>query len=276
VKVPGISDSEFKSHLEQPKWNAENQPFGLHLLDSATAVLTIPTFAPPSGFDFPRFLADSIANVNRHRIKNLILDLRGNDGGESFGPAIAASVLAHSFRPYRSMTARTNDLSLLTAYSKLSPDFVSGFGKSLKAVRPDVFEVLPSIASELEVQKPITHPYLGKLWVLVDGEVFSAASALCSVLKTEHRAIFVGEETGGAYSGFSGGDFVVPTLPNSKIRIIVPLYRIHLASEAEDDARRGIQPDLRFEPSVGSVIRGVDSEMNFVRRLIANGGRHLR
>jgi|GEM_PF-6271058 len=270
VSVPALRDQDYKSKLKSPKWSAEDQTFGYRTINSSTAKLTIPTFAPPAEFNFPKFLSDSITDANRRHIKDLILDLRGNDGGESFGPAIASAVLAKPFRAYKSMTARTDDISMLTSFSHLDSDFVSNFAKSVVPRRKGLFEALPAAQPELAAQKPIPEPFKGKLWVLIDGEVFSAASALCSILKTEHRAIFVGEETGGAYSGFSGGDFVVATLPNSKIRMVVPMFRINLAVAAGRETKQGIKPDFTFEPDVESVTNGVDSELDFVRRLMSS------
>lgn len=57
----------------------------------------------------------------------------------------------------------------------------------------------------------------GEVYVLINGGSFSATTLLAANLKSSGRAVFVGEETGGAYNGCVAGSLPVYTTPNSKL-----------------------------------------------------------
>ena len=118
------------------------------------------------------------------------------------------------------------------------------------------------------LQQPQKEPYAARLWVLTDGEVFSATAQFCSVVRSHHRGTFVGQETGGAYHGNSSGEEAVISLPTSQLRIAVPLLRYEMAVADPSAPRRGIIPEYPFQPTIQQILAKEDAELEYVLNLI--------
>ena len=81
------------------------------------------------------------------------------------------------------------------------------------------------------------------------------------------RASFIGEETGGGYYGNNSGMETTLTLPNSKMRVRVPMYEYWNAVPGYDGKRRGTRPDHPSETKVGNLLRGVDEQLELALKL---------
>lgn len=134
------------------------------------AVLRIPAFSPPvfenSAVEFLKTLGP---------VKALILDLRGNHGGST--PEILVAALMD--RPYRWKAESTPaTIAVLRAWGMLGRHTELAWGADI---------VQPS------------HPlYAGPLYILIDGGCFSACEDLLVPFKDNHRAVLIGERTGGS------------------------------------------------------------------------------
>ncbi|MVM39000.1 hypothetical protein GO730_18030 [Spirosoma sp. HMF3257] len=117
----------------------------------------------------------------------------------------------------------------------------------------------------LEQFPKATH-FNGQLTVLANGATGSMAGVVCSFLKSNQRAVFIGEETGGAMEGPTARSFTKLTLPNTHIRIEVPLTKtVHAVRYTKG---RGVIPDYWIEPIIEELIDGVDTELNFALKLL--------
>ncbi len=94
-----------------------------------------------------------------------------------------------------------------------------------------------------KARKPKSNNYKGNIYVLINGASFSASSILSTHLKATERAIFVGEETGGAYNGTVAGLFAPVELPNSKVKMKIGLMTIKTPHHISPDGF-GIKPDV--------------------------------
>ncbi|MEO8821009.1 MAG: hypothetical protein ABI374_09225, partial [Ginsengibacter sp.] len=78
-----------------------------------------------------------------------------------------------------------------------------------------------------------------------------------------------GEETGGGWYGNSG--IMIPdiTLPNTKIRVRLPFFRLvqyqHITVKGT-----GVFPDIYVGPNWRDILHGVDTKIQKVRELITN------
>ncbi|MFU1858762.1 S41 family peptidase [Sphingobacterium sp. NGMCC 1.201703] len=123
------------------------------------------------------------------------------------------------------------------------------------------------MGSKIEKSKP--HRYRGRLFVLIDGGTFSAASLIATNLKAGKRAIFVGEETGGAAGGTVAGYLPVLKLPNSHLRWRFGLMNIKPYFQVAEEGR-GVMPDVPVVRSIDDVITGKDPVMDKVLKSIGN------
>ena len=61
--------------------------------------------------------------------------------------------------------------------------------------------------------------------MLMNGASGSMASVVATFLKANERAIFIGEESGGTMEGNTSLDYGKLQLPNTKIRVEIPMTR---------------------------------------------------
>ena len=84
----------------------------------------------------------------------------------------------------------------------------------------------------------------------------SAASELVALTHGSKRAVIIGEETGGCYYGAKGGRFINLILPNSQLKVRIPLIRIY--TDVPEDfvcqpKGRGTRPDYDIKLTVDEV-----------------------
>jgi len=144
-------------------------PLGFEIIeDKETAVLTIPTFIYyDSVAYFGRFMDSCFHLISARHIGHLILDLRGNDGGDPFCSSILLSYLQPHPVPY-----------FADSYGKYGP----------------LSEPLPL---------PENH-FTGRLYTLVDGSCGSTNGHFCALLKYHRIGKFVGTPTGATYKCNAG------------------------------------------------------------------------
>jgi hypothetical protein len=84
---------------------------------------------------------------------------------------------------------------------------------------------------------------------------------VASFLKGYGRGTFIGEESGGAMEGPTSMGYGELVLPNTNIRIEIPLTKsVHLLKYEKG---RGVFPDYPVTPNISSLIKGKDDELQF-------------
>ena len=89
---------------------------------------------------------------------------------------------------------------------------------------------------------------------------------LTSWLKQHTSTIFIGTQAGGGYNGNDGASFPTITLPNSKIRIRIPAYRLILDSNSIDFT--GITPEYKPFQTKNHLNDSIDITLNYTLELI--------
>jgi len=241
--------------------------------DSSIAVLKIRDF---SNGNYKKFYSNSFRQLDTLKTNTLILDLRDNPGGYLRDAMDLYSYLSDSdfvFIDRSEVVSRTSILH--TNYFRGNPLFFNAllFAFSpikLVAMGITLLKVKKEAGNKFYYPFPGSKPghskpdrFKGKLYVLINGGSFSATCLLSSNLKGSHRAVFVGEETGGAFNGTVAGKMPVFTLPESKLHVqfglalIQPYYKTELEG-------RGIFPDIEIKPILEDRIKGKDLELQWV------------
>ena len=209
-----------------------------------TAVLTLQTFfdgfLEQTGENFKKFLDSSFNDIKNKRIEKLLIDVRSNQGGNDNNGALLYSYLTD--KPFRYYA------SLETATEKFTEN-----GHSL-----------------LGLQQPNQNSFSGKVYILMNGRSFSGVAEFASIVKTNGRGIFIGEECGGGYYGNSSGDEAMVTLPNSQVTARIPLIKYTMAVKKDNYADRGVIPDYSIYTSIEDIIEHRDSQLAYALKLIAS------
>lgn len=96
----------------------------------------------------------------------------------------------------------------------------------------------------------------------------SGSADVAALAHYHKKAVFIGEETGGAYFGNSSGDFLNLTLPVTRIRLRIPIRGSMLSVSDYPYLDRGVLPDYSIELKIEDLLKGVDTELNFAIDII--------
>ncbi len=201
-----------------------------------TAVLTIRNFDYYNAQDkFRGFIDESFARIREAGIRRLVLDLRGNGGGDPFCTTHLLSYLEPSPVPY---------------FARVYPSPYGPFA-----------EPIPRAAT----------PFEGKLFVLIDAGCFSSTGHLCALLKYHKIGTFIGTETEGTYECNDARRVGGYDLKNTRLRLAVP--RMTFTAAVKDMPRyRGVMPDIPVEPSMSDYLSGTDPVLERALALCASSG----
>jgi len=206
------------------------------------AVLTIKTFfdgfLQQTGENFKTFLDSAFTDIANRKAAKLIIDIRRNQGGnDENGSLLYAYLSNRPFKYYDSLETTTEKFA-------------------------------ESRHSNLKLQQPKPNSFNGQLFILADGRSFSASSEFSSIVKTNNRGLFIGEENGGGYYGNTSGDDVTVTLPASQISCRVPLLKYSLAVKKLNNGELGIVPDYPRYTTISDIINGTDSQLDYALQVV--------
>ena len=262
-------NDEAQSRLEELDWGQGNLSFRF-LKDPDIAQIRIRGFG---GEDYPRWLEGTFRMLREKGTRTLVIDLRGNGGGEDLYGAMLVSYLTdRPFRYFDHIRVRTVSPSF-RKYTDWSADEEQRLRDGTTVNPEGCFLVTSKFHPGVAEQQPGKYPFLGRVIVLISGRTFSTAADFCAVVHHLKRATFVGEETGGGYYGNNSGDMPLLTLPRSRARVRVPLFEYWNAVSGYDGTRRGVRPDLHVETTAANLLRGVDEQLEAALKLVAHDTR---
>ena len=235
------SDSSENVTIEAARYNQLRSPsstgkdFELKTdLEGKTALLRIRTFGYYDHVDaFKEYMDDAFMKIRNSKADNLILDLRGNSGGDPHCSTHLFSYLIPKPLPY------------------FGEKF---FGYQKYADPLPVFE----------------NRFKGKLYVLIDGGCFSTTGHFIGLLKYHNLATFVGQESGATYTcNDASMEF---SLKHSGFNGRIAQRTYYTAVEGISWSE-GIQPDHLVIPSATDVIEGKDAVLDSSLQIIHNSYR---
>ncbi|MEN8839224.1 MAG: S41 family peptidase [Flavobacteriales bacterium] len=239
------------------------------LKDSSVGYLKIRGF---SNGPFSDLYDEFFAYVDSAESQTVILDLRNNLGGRLNEIHYLMEYLALdefiTIEPMEANTAipRTNALwsannqPLLIVLKSIVTPFLYVYEKSTSKKKNGVYYHTMKSSKRTE---PKENSFKGKVYVLVNGNSFSASSIISSNLQGSGRATIVGEETGGTFNGTVAGVFKPIKLPNSKLRVQFGLGMIK-APYTESPDGKGVIPDVTILPTLEHRLNNIDTELEWI------------
>jgi C-terminal processing protease CtpA/Prc len=256
-------NAEAQANLAKLEWSRENVSLRF-LKDPAVAQIRVRSFG---GSDYPQWVENTFKTLREKGTEVLVIDLRGNGGGADLYGAMLVSYLTD--KPFRYFD-HINVKTLSPSFKEHSDWRAEAEGRLREGTTPNPaggFLVNAKGHPGVAEQPPGKYPFLGKVFVLIDGGSFSTTADFCAVTHHLKRATFIGEETGGGYYGNNSGVQTVLTLPNSKARVRLPMYEYWNAVPGYDGKRRGTRPDHSVETTAANLLRGVDEQLNVALKL---------
>ncbi|HEU0072969.1 MAG TPA: S41 family peptidase [Dehalococcoidia bacterium] len=281
--------------LTEAAVNAESNPVNHDVLAGLDALRTVGNTARNSiryldgedtailrpgdlGPTFPEFLKEAFAGLRSKGTKNLIIDVRGHTGGFDLSPRLLLSYLSSKEElpaPGRVYMKTFQPSFARYTHQDIDPAIRPYFGSAGGFWAPAPgggWLMTEKYFAGIDVDKPTENHFAGPVYILMDGGTFSAGAAIPGMAARAKRATLIGEETGGAIGGDTGGGDIGPTLPASHLHFRIPM-EAYFTAEAyltAVDARRGILPTHEVRQSVADLARGRDTALEFTRELIRN------
>ncbi len=270
-----------KTDGDAPLWK-------LSYLDEQTAYLPMSTWvAYKTKWDWEGFIHATFDKLTDENTPNLVIDLRGNEGGSGVGEVILPHLLREAvpvsindrFVRYQktppeldaaldtwdpSFKDLTKDTSgpvdLADRQTGLAPGTTAGFFR----LRDD--DDKPIGAEAILTPSPKRYP--GRVYVIIDASNSSATFGFIQMVKLHKLGTLVGQPTGGNQRGINGGAFFFVRLANSGLEFDLPITANFPKPGEPLRPDAGITPDVTVPPSVADIAAGIDTELNAVKRLI--------
>ena len=100
------------------------------------------------------------------------------------------------------------------------------------------------------------------------GYTYSASTLFTSAVKGQKNVTIIGEESGGGQYGNTATYLPIIILPNSKLRIVMPTYRMVMDATRKKDGK-GVQPDIFCRATVEGIKKGIDLKMAKAKEMIS-------
>ncbi len=232
--------------------------------DTALSLATMDLNTFTKDARLPRFFKRAFKKLKKKQTQNLIIDLRANGGGSvtnsnlltkyiSCGPFKIADSLyavARRSRYGRYQEGRLWNRLFLLMLTRRRSDGNYHFryyeNRHFKPRR--------------------RHHFNGDVYILTGGNTFSASTLFIQAIVKQENVTVVGEETGGGAYGNNAWLIPEVTLPRTKVRFRLPLFRLVIDKTAEKGA--GVRPEVEVLPTVGAIRRGADYKTEKAMELI--------
>jgi hypothetical protein len=230
-----------------------------------TAVITLNTFAAGR---LRKFFRQTFHYIKKSNINNAVLDIRSNGGGK-----VDASTLLTKYvtrLPFKVADTTYAAAKTLRPYARyIKGKFLNNVGLFFfTKKRADGFYHFGRWERKLYQPKTKNH-FGGNLYVLTNGQTFSASTLFCNAIKGQAGITLVGEEAGGGWHGNSG--IMIPdiTLPNTHLRVRLPLFKIVQYKHVPKNGL-GVVPDIYVGTSYDALLKNYDKKMQVVMEIIKN------
>ena len=212
------------------KFNEED-PLSLKIYSNQDiAVIKIGTFSFYDKLDyFKNFIDRSFQKINDKKITNVIIDLRGNQGGDPYCSAYLLRAISD-----KSIVYYADDQNY-----------------------PDL----------LKPQPPLNFNLKAKPYILIDGLGFSSTGHFAALVKYHDIGLFVGEELGSTYSCNAVQKNI--TLNNTKLFLQVAQKTVDVKVDPNlFSKKKGIIPDIEIKRTLNSILSENDETLNHVLKIL--------
>jgi C-terminal processing protease CtpA/Prc len=229
-----------------------------------------------SKWNWQQWLNERLNEAADRNAPALIIDLRGNEGGNDVGNEIIAHLI--------DAPIKLSSMSRLVRYRKVPDELLPYLDTWDQSFRDwgssaiDMAEPWPTAPKAVpylrltrfddetgNVIKPAGKRFRGKVFVLIDTSNSSATFQFVQIIQSHHLGTLVGQTTGGSQRGINGGAFFFLRLPHTGLEMDVPLIGTFPSLPAPD---AGITPDIIVTSTIEDIENRRDAVMAVVLEAI--------
>lgn len=238
----------------------QDAPQWTFAMRSGAGVLTMPTWGLyDSKWDWRGWLDAALADLASSKVRALIVDLRGNEGGLDCGNDIIARLIDRDLE----LVADERRVRYRKTPDDLNP-YLDTWDKSFRDWGDDAVDIgdgwfrLKSETGEKEIIAPKGPRFTGQVIVLIDGQNSSATFQFAQRIQALKLGVLMGQPTGGNQRGINGGAFFFLRLPGSGLEADLPLIG-RFPQTPKPDA--GLTPDTLVDLTAEDIAAGRDRVM---------------
>ncbi|MCH2046280.1 MAG: S41 family peptidase [Saprospiraceae bacterium] len=219
-------------------------------------------------------------DIAEKKAKHLIIDLRYNTGGNIRIPATFYSYIAkknfieQALIQIPDFVFPHKERIVMVGTGRDSVQREKQVDKFIKKYQRHFEESDSSYLWEYIKKKerqPKKNAFQGKVYLLVGGYSVSASSIFTALFKSEQGGTIVGEQLGGSHHDITAGTSLTYLLPNTKIKVEMPLMLCTYSEEVHKNVpERKILPDVQLSEKeyYNYVLHKKDPELEKVLELI--------
>ncbi|MBL7723643.1 MAG: hypothetical protein JNK27_05815 [Chitinophagaceae bacterium] len=267
IIVKGVTKEEREKlfttkYGEMPK---DEKSWYIKPVDKKTVIFRLGDFATYNWkFDFKKYLDSVFLTFNRKGYKNLIVDIRQNEGGADDARDAVLSYLTSKpigcanavRRLYRYTSIPDSLLPYLDTWDDSFKKPKTGYKKTA-----DGYYESEKPGPGCEEINPNPNYFKGKLFLIIDVTNSSATFIMADAFKRNKLGKIVGETTGGSQQGINGGEIFFFYLPKSGIEMDIPLIWQAPINPKPDE---GIKPDYEVKTTAKDVAEKRDVQVEFI------------
>jgi hypothetical protein len=200
--------------------------------------------------DFKKFARSTFKFLKKKKVGNLIIDFRGNTGGDSeIGDELLKYLSDKSFTQYQKAIAKVSSVSRELFNYPYEKDTIIEKDLSGNYIAP----------------YPESDRFSGKVYLLINGGTFSSAGSTVWCIRHYQLAETIGSETGG--TGVHYGYPIKRKLPVTGLNYSVSHIKWYQVG-ADDNSVNGLLPDYTVDESIDDIKNHRDSVLDYALRLI--------
>ncbi len=200
--------------------------------------------------EFKRRFDSVFTDIREKKANHLIIDIRHNRGGDAYIPPLLYTYLARkAFKEELDFSVKTFNLPyiehLISVADVSNPSEFEAYLSKVKSTfnRSKKNSYINTARDTLI--KPNEKRFKGKVYLIVGGNTVSAGAYFAAIFKSQKRGLIYGEKVGGSHRDVTAGNMVTYELPNSKIKLTVPLMRVSYSEKIRQEIpEKFIHPDI--------------------------------
>lgn len=284
IIIKSLSIAEFKKHqidrYRKTKKVEKKDLLEYKILNNSIAYLGIHSFsnsdikAQSKEKNLKSFLESSFKSIKESNIKTLIVDVSENGGGTEGNAGLLYAYFGEDYQKYKKVRAKTQKAILGNGTDK--PITLKTFGFfvrtfAYKEMDDGSLERKQWIGPGLRAyKKDPKHKFAGKVYVIIGPVTYSGGSEFSNMMYTKDLATFVGQETGGGYLGNTSGYSKKLVLPNSKIKISIPVLQFVMNVKPTLPFGSGVIPHYEVVPTFEQYTNGENASLKYILKQLEN------
>jgi len=252
-------------------------------IDSSTAILTIHTFSLDDKI-YEKYLDSVFTDLKEHKYENLIIDIRNNGVGSKPNDMLTVAYLADT--PQKEVAEAWISFTNGMPYWKYFYLDIPFYQRPIARVKFKKYmkNEVPIVKNgrryyrDIEIYEPRENRFEGQVYLLISPAVASAASLFAALVKSNTKAIVIGEETSGGYYEHNGSFAVYYKLPKSKLYTNFSIANLTQDVKELDSQPfgRGVMPDIEVTQSLEDFLENRDTQMEFTLKIIEENKHSLK